>query len=87
MTAVVVHDIDKLEDFGKFLEDKREKIQDICKELDRECRNRKDNWQDERYCKLKDELKDFVDACDDLLENLKDESEYIQRLVYKLRDV
>ncbi len=87
MTAVVVHDVDKLEDFGKYLDGKREEIGDICKEMERECRGRKDNWQDERYYKLKDELKDFTDSCDNLLEKLKDEADYIQRLVDKLRDM
>lgn len=86
-SSIVVHDIDKLEGFGTFLSEIREDIADSYDSLTRECLAQEQNWQNQQYDTLKDELESFVSTSKMQLEALEESASYISRLVDKLRDV
>ena len=87
INAVIVHDVDELEDFGKFLDIKREEIEDLYNKLLDECNEQKDNWNDPQYETLKDKIEEYHKDSQKQLERLEENVEYIEELVRKLREI
>ena len=87
INAVIVHDVDELEEFGRFLEIKREEIDELYDTLLEECKDQRDNWNDPQYELLKDKIEEYHKDSQKQLDRLEENVEYIQKLVEKLRDI
>lgn len=86
-SSVVVHDVEMLEDFGKFLQKKREELETVYTGLLEETLKQRDNWQDPQYEYLKDQISEYCGLCRRQLEELEEFAAYIGGLTEKLRDL
>ena len=84
---VVVHDLDELEEFGKFLDNKREEIEELYDTLLSECEEQRDNWNDPQYETLKDKIDEYHKDSQKQLERLEENVRYIENLVRDLRAI
>lgn len=84
---VVVHDLDELEEFGKFLDNKREEIEELYDTLLSECEEQRDNWDDPQYETLKDKIEEYHKDSQKQLERLDENVRYIENLVRDLRAI
>ena len=84
---VVVHDLDELEEFGKFLDNKREEIEELYDTLLSECEEQRDNWDDPQYETLKDKIDEYHKDSQKQLERLEENVRYIENLVRDLRAI
>lgn len=85
--SVVVHDINYLEQYGASLAFRRQSLEDIYKLLLVECQAQEDNWYDERYYRLREDLRDFASYANIHLKKLDEENNYIGQLVSKLKEL
>lgn len=85
--SVVVHDIDRLEEFGSYLSSKRDDIESLYDSLTNECLAQEGNWHDPQYAELQESINSFAVASKAQLAMLDESASYIAHLVAKLRDV
>ena len=85
--SVVVHDIDRLEEFGGYLSSKRDDIERLYDSLISECHAQEGNWNDPQYKCLQESINLFAAESKSQLEILDESVSYIARLVEKLRDM
>lgn len=86
-SSVVVHDIDRLDEFCGLLADKRKEIEALYDALVNACTAQESNWQDPQYADLKDKLDAYANASKSQLQELDDAVGYISALVSRLRTI
>lgn len=87
VNAVIVHDVDELEDFGRFLEFKRDEIEELYDTLLDKCTEQQDNWNDPQYETLKDKIEEYHKDSQKQLDRLDENIKYIEELVRDLRRI
>ena len=85
--SVVVHDVDSLETFGRFLQTKKDELETLYESLGTETEQQGTNWQDPQYEYLKEQVATYCSACKTQLDELEEAITYISGLVVKLRDL
>ena len=82
--SVVVHDVDKLESFGKKLGTKKGELKKLTDQVTALCREQERNWEDERYKTLSEKLESFAKSSIGLQKELEDAEKYISVLTREL---
>ena len=85
--AVVVHSIGDLEEFCSLLGSIREGLDELYQSLYSQAVAQRENWQDEQYEYLRNQLEEYCRYGKGQLCRIDDSIKYVRALILKLRDI